>query len=138
MFGVIRSLAVALLLAGASFGGGVALAQGAARLALFDRVALGLWEVRMRDTGSVQRICVDDARRLIQLRHPDLACRQFVVENEANSATVQYVCSGQGTGRTHFRFESARLLQIESQGIASKTPFDFSAEARRIGDCAES
>lgn len=138
MLTAIRPFLLASAVASAGFGGGVAMAQGAVRLALFDRVDPGLWEIRVRDGGGVQRVCLDDARRLIQLRHPDLVCRQFVVEDEANSATVQYVCNGQGTGRTHVRFESPRLLQIDSQGIASKTPFDFSAEARRVGTCASS
>jgi len=136
MLATIRLLFTTCLVAGAGLGGGAALAQGSVRLARFDRVDPGLWEIRVRDTGSVQRVCLDDARRLIQLRHPDLPCRQFVVEDEARTATVQYVCNGQGTGRTQVRFESPRLLQISSQGIASKTPFDFSAEARRVGTCA--
>jgi hypothetical protein len=75
---------------------------------------------------------------LIQLRHPNRVCRQFVVEDEPASVTVHYSCPGQGSGRTHLRFEAPRLVQIESQGFASQLPFDFEAEARRIGDCGKS
>lgn len=134
----LRTLASPLLLAGLSFAGGAALAQGGTRLALFDRVESGLWEVRTRDGGGVQRICLNDTWRLIQLRHPGAACRQFVVEDGANAATVQYVCTGQGSGRTEVRFESPRLLQIASQGIAARAPFEITAEARRVGACAAS
>jgi hypothetical protein len=31
--------------------------------------------------------------------------------------------------------ENARLAQIETQGIAQGLPFDYSAEARRVGSC---
>ena len=50
--------------------------------------------------------------------------------------TVSYTCAGQGSGRTRLRLESARLVQVESSGIAGKLPFDFTAEARRVGSCA--
>jgi|SRR5688572_24473866 hypothetical protein len=121
----------------ACLAGGAALAQGV-QLAMLDRLEPGLWELRARDGGRTERVCLDDGRRLIQLRHPNLSCRQFVVEDEANAVTVHYTCNGQGSGRTHLRFESPRLVQIESQGVASKLPFDFAAEARRIGSCGTS
>ena len=117
--------------------GGAALAQGV-QLAMLDRLTPGMWEIRMRDGGgNTERVCLDDGRRLIQLRHPNLACRQFVVEDAAASVTVHYTCSGQGSGLTHLRFETSRLVQIESTGVASKLPFDFAAEARRTGDCGK-
>ena len=117
--------------------GGAVLAQGV-QLAMLDRLTPGLWEIRMRESGQSERICLDDGRRLIQLRHPNLACRQFVVEDKPAAVTVHYTCPGQGSGRTHLRFESPRLVQIESQGFASRLPFDIVAEARRTGDCGKS
>ena len=129
---------VARTLAGfACLAGGAVFAQGL-QLAMLDRLEPGLWEVRARDGGRSERVCLDDGRRLIQLRHPNLACRRFVVENEASSVTVHYTCNGQGSGRTHLRLESPRLVQIESQGVAGKLPFDFPAEARRVGSCTSS
>lgn len=117
--------------------GGAALAQGV-QLAMLDRLTPGMWEIRMRDGGGhAERVCLDDGCRLIQLRHPNLACRQFVVEDGPASVTVHYTCPGQGSGRTHLRFETSRLIQIESTGVASKLPFDFAAEARRTGDCGK-
>lgn len=114
--------------------GGAALAQGAQLLAL-GGLDPGLWEVRERD-GRVERICLDDGRRLIQLRHPGRVCRQVIAEDGATTVTVHYTCAGQGSGRTHLRIESPRLIQVESSGIAGQLPFDFSAEARRVGTCA--
>lgn len=131
-----RYLAAALAALACVIGGAV-IAQGV-KLAMLDRLSPGLWEVRMREGGAVERICLDNGRRLIQLRHPNLPCRQFVVEDDPAAVTVHYICTGQGSGRTHLRFETARLVQIESTGFASRLPFDFRAEARRIGDCAAS
>mgnify|MGYP006175199349 CR=1 FL=1 len=34
------------------------------------------------------------------------------------------------------RRETSRLVQIQSQGIRNGLPFEFSAEARRVGDCS--
>jgi hypothetical protein len=127
-----RSLAaVACLVAGAAF------AQ-AVPLAMLDRLTPGVWEVRMREGGRSERVCIDHGRRLVQLRHPNLACRQFVVEDEPATVTVHYTCPGQGSGRTHLRFETPRLVQIETTGLAGRLPFDIAGEARRIGDCDKS
>ena len=117
--------------------GGAVAAQGV-QLAMLDRLSPGLWEMRMRAGGQTERVCIDNGRRLIQLRHPNLACRQFVVEDDPISVTVHYTCPGQGSGRTHLRFETPRLVQIESSGFAARLPFDFAAEARRVGDCSSS
>jgi hypothetical protein len=130
------SRAVLKALAGlASLAAGVAFAQGA-QLALLDRLDPGLWELRSRDGGAVERICVDDGRRLIQLRHAGLSCRQFVTEQAPDAVTVHYTCAGQGSARTHLRLESPRLVQIESSGVAGRLPFEVSAEARRVGSCS--
>jgi len=114
---------------------GAAAAQGL-QLAMLDRLEPGLWEVRHRDGRGIERLCLGDGRKLIQLRHPSAACRHFVVEDEAQSVTVNYTCSGQGSGRTHLRLESSRLVQVEASGVANSLPFEFAAEARRVGSCA--
>jgi hypothetical protein len=105
-------------------------------LAMLDEVESGRWELRMRDpAGAVERICMRDARRLIQMRHPFDNCERLIVNDTPTDVTVQYTCRGRGYGRTHIRRESNRLLQVDSQGIAEGLPFAFVAEARRIGDC---
>lgn len=121
----------------ACLAGGAALAQGL-QLAVLDKLEPGLWELRMRGDGRSERVCASDIRRLIQLRHPQATCRQFVVEDEPSAATVHYTCTGQGSGRTRLRVESSRLIQLESSGVAGKLPFDIAAEARRIGSCTAS
>ena len=105
-------------------------------LAMLDRLDRGDWEMRVRGKdGGMRRICLGTGRELIQLRHPLAACKRVIVNDGENEVTVQYTCPGQGYGRTHIRRETARLVQIDSQGIADGLPFSFAAEARRVGAC---
>lgn len=110
-------------------------AAQAPTLAMLDRLERGEWEVRLRDGGGTRRLCVRSGRDLIQLRHGARDCSQFVVEDEVSHVTVQYTCKGSGYGRTSIRRETASLAQLESQGIADGLPFQFAAEARRVGAC---
>lgn len=105
-------------------------------LAMLDRLDQGRWEVRARGGDEpVERLCLHDGRRLIQLRHPTSICERLVLEDGPAEVTVQYTCRGQGYGRTRIRRETSQLVQIDSQGIADGLPFAFAAEARRIGGC---
>lgn len=105
-------------------------------LAMLDQIEPGRWEIRLRDgTRRSYPICVDNGRKLIQLRHDALKCERLVIDDRADEVTVQYTCRGRGYGRTSIRRETGRLVQIETQGIAEGLPFDFAAEARRTGDC---
>jgi hypothetical protein len=113
-----------------------ALAQRASPL-LFDRIETGGWEIRVREPGGqVERLCLRDQQRIIQLRHPAANCEHLLVSKSPSEVTVQYTCPGRGYGRTSIRIESPRLIQIDSQGIAGGLPFSFTAEGRRTGDCA--
>ncbi len=105
-------------------------------LAMLNDLDAGRWELRVRDDGSVERICLPNVKRLIQLRHPADACERLIVTDAASEVTVQYTCRGRGYGRTHIRRETNRLIQLDTQGIADGLPFAFAAEARRVGDCA--
>lgn len=118
-----------------AFGLGVpALAQSDG-LAMLGQLAKGEWTIKYRDGTPERKICVRSGRELIQLRHTESGCSRFVVEDAAARVTVQYTCPGNGYGRTHIRRETGSLIQIESQGIESGTPFQFAAEARRTGSC---
>lgn len=111
-----------------------AAAQGPA-LAMLASLDDGQWELRYRDGSPSRRVCVKSGQELIQLQHGGAACSRFVVEDGASTVTVQYTCRGNGYGRTSIRRESPSLVQIDSQGIATGLPFEFSAEARRVGAC---
>jgi hypothetical protein len=128
----------ALALAAAIAAGFAAPAAGQRQpLAMLDQIEGGRWELRPRGSGAeVEQLCVRDGRRLIQLRHKAASCERLIVSDAASEVTVQYTCRGHGYGRTRIRRETGRLVQIESQGIADGLPFAFSAEARRVGECA--
>jgi hypothetical protein len=106
-------------------------------LTMLDHIDGGRWELRVRGAAApAERICLQNARSLIQLRHPAETCDRLIINDGATDVTVQYTCHGRGYGRTHIRRETSRLFQIETQGIAHGLPFSYAAEARRIGDCA--
>ena len=111
-----------------------ALAQ-ADGLAMLGQLTKGEWTIKHRDGSPDRKICIRTGREFIQLRHSESGCSRFVVEDAASKVTVQYTCPGNGYGRTFVRRETASLVQIESQGIASGLPFQFAAEARHTGSC---
>jgi len=126
-----------LALAGAGVVLGLAapvLAQGNG-LAMLGSLAKGEWTIRQRGGAPDRKICVKSGAELIQLMHRESGCSQFVVEDGAARVTVQYTCPGNGYGRTSIRRETSGLVQLESQGIESRTPFQLTAEARRTGTC---
>lgn len=127
----------AVAIAGAVIAVGVALPAMAQSdgLAMLSGLSKGEWTIKHRDGSPDQKICVSSGRELIQLRHLESECSRFVVEDGANKVTVQYTCPGNGYGRTNIRKETGSLVQIESQGIAEGSPFQFVAEARRTGSC---
>ena len=105
-------------------------------LAMLDGLDRGEWVVRFRDGTTSKRLCLKSGRELIQLRHTQPGCSRYVVEDGASAVTVQYTCKGSGYGRTSIRRETATLAQLDSQGIgADGLPFQFTAEARRVGAC---
>ena len=106
-----------------------------AQLAALSKMAPGSWELRFRPDNSRQKVCIRDGRDLLQLRHPQAGCSRFVVDDTATRVTVQYTCRGHGYGRTQIWREAPHLAQIESQGVVDGQPFQFSAEARRVGQC---
>ncbi|MDD3798019.1 MAG: hypothetical protein PHE36_02455 [Novosphingobium sp.] len=125
---------IALSLA-ATAGLAAAVSAQAPEPTVLDRIVPGNWEIRFRPGNAKQSVCVRDGWEFIQLRHPTANCSRYVVENTADRITVQYTCRGHGYGRTHIRRESGQLIQIEGQGIVDGLPFQFSAEARRVGRC---
>jgi hypothetical protein len=109
-------------------------AQGPS-LVMLDRLESGLWEVRARDESDTVQLCIDNGRKLIQIRHQRETCRRFVVDDTPGLVTVHYTCPANGYGHTRVRFENSRLAHLETQGIDNGLPFNFVAEARRIGAC---
>ncbi|MFC3442643.1 DUF3617 domain-containing protein [Sphingobium rhizovicinum] len=127
-------MATALMAAGSGVSGpGVANAPAPAALRALEP---GEWELRGRGEGAeTQKLCVTDLRQLLQVRHGRALCPSFTVSDSPNAVSVTYDCAAAGTGRTDLRIETARLVQIRSQGVADGAPFAFAAEGRRIGVC---
>ncbi len=122
----------ALVLLGA---GAQAPAQAPAPLALAS-LETGLWEFTdVGKTNPPTRACVTDLRQLFQPRAPMPLCKHFIAENEADHTAVAYDCAAAGQGRTTLRVETARLIQLDSQGVAGGRPFSMRIEARRVGAC---
>ncbi|OBV09821.1 hypothetical protein I603_2872 [Erythrobacter dokdonensis DSW-74] len=103
--------------------------------AMFRTLTKGAWTIKFRDGASDRKICLRTGQELVQLRHRDAGCSQFLVEDGATKVTVQYTCPGNGYGRTSIRRETPTLVQLESQGIEGGLPFQLVAEARRTGSC---
>lgn len=128
MIGIVIATMALAALTGPAFG-------QRAVLAMLDHLQSGRWEVRARDDGRVEKICLPNDHRLIQLRHPGVPCERLIVGDTASEVTVQYTCRGRGYGRTHIRRETDQLVQIDTQGIVDGLPFAYAAEARRVADC---
>ena len=136
LFPVTAKIRIAGAIAAAALAWAAPVMGAGGALAMLDRLDAGRWEIRAREPGAQpQRICLTNGQRLIQLRHPESPCERFVVQDSATDVIVQYTCKGRGFGRTHIRRETDRLVQIDSRGIANGLPFEFSAEARRVGEC---
>lgn len=137
---LIAALVMAGVLVGPTVNEGVAApSTPSVPIKALSTVQPGLWDIRSRDNPDANRsFCMSDAKILFQLRHPNNVCTRYVISDDQREATVQYSCASSGNGRTTVRVETPRLVQIDTQGIADQSPFAFSAEARRLGDCAAS
>lgn len=130
-----RAFAIGGILIGIGLSFGVpVLAQGNG-LAVLGTLTKGEWTIRERGGMPDRKICLRAGTELIQLKHRDTGCNQFVVEDSPARVTVQYTCPGNGYGRTSIRRETGALVQLESQGIHDGMPFQMTAEARRTGSC---
>jgi len=110
--------------------------QERAAAPMLARLESGQWELRSIGNGRISSLCLGNPILLTQPQHGAAACTRDVVAADADSMTVNYSCPGAGRGRTTIRFETPRLIQIESQGLDRGAPFALRAEARRTGPCA--
>jgi hypothetical protein len=109
--------------------------QPGGRQPMLARLESGQWELREAGNGRIASICLGNPILLTQPRHGATNCARDVVAADADSMTVSYSCPGVGRGRTTIRFETPRLVQIDSQGLDRGAPFALRVQARRIGAC---
>lgn len=95
----------------------------------------GLWEISGIPGARPVRQCVADPAVLARIEHRTERCTQVVIENGPVSAVVHYTCPRGGFGRTKLTLITPRSLRIETQGISRDLPFNFVAQARRVGSC---
>lgn len=131
----IRAFAIGGLAAGAALWLAVPVVAQGTGLAMLSSLAKGEWTIKQRGGVPDRKICVRTGAELIQIKHRETGCNQFVVEDGAARVTVQYTCPGNGYGRTSIRRETPALVQLESQGIHDGAPYQLIAEARRTGTC---
>jgi len=110
-------------------------AAQAPELAMLSGLRDGAWDIKIRGEDTRSRLCVHRGREFIQIRHKQQACERVVVEDTASQVTVHYSCPKAGFGQTTIRKETATLVQISTQGVEGRLPFNFGAEARYAGAC---
>ncbi|MBU3076743.1 hypothetical protein [Sphingomonas quercus] len=111
--------------------------MAAMRAPVLDEVRPGMWSVQDDGPGgAIHRLCLDDAAKLVQVRHSDAACSRMLIASGAHEVTIHYSCPGNGWGRTSLRIDSPTSVRIDTQGIADNAPFAYQAVARREGDCS--
>lgn len=113
----------------------VAAATSRTPILAFNRLQPGAWQLRALDGSPPRRICLANGDELIQLGHPGASCSRFVLSNEAELATIHYTCTGHGYGRTTVKVETPQLVQLDSQGLIDRSPFQVAYEGRRVGEC---
>ena len=124
----------ALILAGAALAGAAVIA--APRPAALAQAAPGLWEVAgYPGAKEPARECVADLVQLAQYEHRRQRCTSSLVNDRPPSTTIEYSCQGGGFGRTTLTVITPRSLRIETQGISDNLPFNYTLQARRVGDC---
>ena len=112
---------------------GLALAA-AGTPSVLSQVAAGEWQISRAGHPTV-RLCVADPGMLAQFEHRGGNCTRMVVRHTASAATISYSCSGGGFGRSDVTLLTPRSLRIETQGISANAPFNYTIQARRVGDC---
>jgi hypothetical protein len=124
----------------ASILGAAALAAAAVvaapRPVALAQAAPGVWEISGYPGAKAPvRECFGNLALLAQYEHRRENCSSSVVSDHAPSSVIQYSCPGGGFGRTTVTMITPRSLRIETQGISDNLPFNYTLQARRVGDC---
>ena len=108
----------------------------AARPATLAETTPGLWEISgFPKPDASARQCVADTAALAALEHRGQSCQQVVISDTPSTTVIEYTCTNGGFGRTKVTLLTPRSLRIETQGISAKYPFNYTIQARRVGDC---
>ncbi len=113
------------------------LLAAAARPSALDPTSPGLWELSgLPNAGAAYRQCVGDTAVLARVEHRGQSCTQVVIRDSPTWTEIHYTCTAGGFGRSRLTVLTPRSLRIETQGISAKAPFNYTVQARRVGDCS--
>lgn len=122
---------------GLAFGVGLlGISAGRAAPAQLPELATGQWQLREVDGSGVRSVCVADPGALFQIEQPGGSCSRLVLDSARNAMTVHYSCAGRGQGRSTLTVRSARSIRLETQGVATGTPFNADYDGRFVGPCS--
>ena len=122
-----------------SFAGAAALVllAAAVRPTALDKTSPGLWELSgLPNAGTAFRQCVADTAALARVEHRGHSCTQVVIRDAPSSTEIHYTCTNGGFGRSKLTVLTPRSMRIETQGISANYPFNYTIQARRIGNCS--
>ena len=112
------------------------LLAAAVRPSALDKTSPGLWELSgMPNAGTAFRQCVADTAALARVEHRGNSCTQVVIKDNPSWTEIHYTCTNGGFGRSKLTVLTPRSMRIETQGISANFPFNYTIQARRIGDC---
>jgi hypothetical protein len=96
----------------------------------------GLWEMTgSPDTNVPIRQCVGDLTALAQFEHRRKICKRSVISDNGSATVISYSCGNGEFGQSKLTVVTPRSMRIETQGISDQLPFNYTIQARRIGDC---
>ena len=116
--------------------GALLLLAAATRPGALAQANPGLWELSgMPNAGTAFRQCVADTAALARVEHRGHSCTQVVIRDRPTWTEIHYTCTNGGFGRSKLTVLTPRSLRIETQGISANYPFNYTIQARRIGNC---
>ncbi len=95
----------------------------------------GLWEIS-RSGAAPAKLCVATIESLAQFEHRGESCTRNVIRDGASGATITYTCKSGGFGESVLTLLTPRSLRVNTQGIAANAPFNYTFQARRLGNCS--
>ena len=117
-------------------GAALVLLVAASRPSALAQASPGLWEISgLPNPGTAFRQCVADTAALARVEHRGSNCTQVVIRDSQLSTEIHYTCANGGFGRSKLTVLTPRSLRIETQGISANYPFNYTIQARRIGNC---
>lgn len=99
-------------------------------------ITAGQWQLKEIDGPGSRSVCVADPGALLQIQQPGGGCSRFVLDSARTTMTVHYTCGGRGHGRSTLTVRSPRSIKLETQGVATGSPFAADYDGRFLGPCS--